>query len=603
MLRARLKDYYEGPVSIKVVAGSGSGEWLEREEYLQLIELVESDEYDVVLTEDLGRIVRRIHAHLFCELCVDHGTRLIALNDHVDTAEPGWQDRSIFSAWHHERSNRDTSDRIKRTHGSRFDHGGCAAFPIYGIIKPPGAKSDLDWYKDPAAEPIYKRWFELLDEGAFYAEVADWLKSEGVATGPYCRSEDWDGPMVARVSHNPLLKGYRQRNRRKSKRNGKGKYVSVKAESHELRLRPVPHLAFFEEPYFDRVIAKADARNEKYRRSERPESDPCRNRIRKRTYYPGQTLQCIRCGFDFVWGGHGQTDHLECGGTRKHRCWQSVSVDGPLAAERISGAVFAEIEKLACFDPVFVEMVRAESVAGDETRSAKLKDLTRKLAELDTELGNLSKFIRGGSKSEFLRADLERLEGDRRQQLAAIDEIKRLGKDKLVIPSIDEIKRIARECLTELPRQSFEFAAAMRELTKPVWIVPYRCIDGGGIVLRAHLSIQLANLLRDVRLREVLQPHLRRELIVDLFDPVQRIAKFKEVVDLRKTHTEKATAQLLGITTTAAQKAAALHRAMQAAGISDPYLRIFDPPEDLGKLRAHRNSRYVFRPREGHIPG
>ena len=67
----------------------------EREEYLQLIEMVESGEYDLVLTEDLGRIVRRIHAHLFCELCADHGTRLIALNDHVDTSEEGQGNRTL----------------------------------------------------------------------------------------------------------------------------------------------------------------------------------------------------------------------------------------------------------------------------------------------------------------------------------------------------------------------------------------------------------------------------------------------------------------------------------------------------------------------------
>jgi hypothetical protein len=102
MLRARLKDYLDGEVSITVVAGAGSGKWLEREEYLQLIEIVETEEYDLVFTEGLGRIVRRLHAHLFCELCVDHGTRLIALNEHVDTAEEGRQDRSIFSAWHRE---------------------------------------------------------------------------------------------------------------------------------------------------------------------------------------------------------------------------------------------------------------------------------------------------------------------------------------------------------------------------------------------------------------------------------------------------------------------------------------------------------------------
>ena len=72
--------------------------------------------------------------------------------------------------------------------------------------------------------------------------------------------------MVGRVTHNWLLKGYRVRNRRKSRRNSTGKYVSVAAEPGELKLRHTPHLAFFDEAYYDRVIAAVDERNAKYRR-------------------------------------------------------------------------------------------------------------------------------------------------------------------------------------------------------------------------------------------------------------------------------------------------------------------------------------------------
>ena len=111
-LRSWLSSITDLSFNITILAGSGSGESLERDEYLRLIELVETNQLDLVLTEDLGRIVRRIHAHLLAELCVDHDVRLIAVNDSVDTAQDGWQDRSIFSAWHHERSNRDTSHAL-----------------------------------------------------------------------------------------------------------------------------------------------------------------------------------------------------------------------------------------------------------------------------------------------------------------------------------------------------------------------------------------------------------------------------------------------------------------------------------------------------------
>lgn len=603
MLRSRLKEYWSGPIEIIVVAGSGSGEWLERDEYVHLIALVESGDYDLVLAEDLGRIVRRIHAHLFCELCVDHRTRLIAFNDHVDTAEDGWQDRSIFSAWHHEKSNRDTSDRIKRTHRNRFDQGGCAAFPIFGIIKPPGAKSDLEWLKDPAAEPIYREWFEKLDHGASYSEVAQWLMTQGIPPGPYCDNDEWDGPMVGRVTHNPILKGLRRRNHRKTERNSKGKYVSVKAEAHELRLRPVPHLAFFDANYYDRVISKVDERNAKYRRNGKNGSDPCQNRPRKRTRFPGQTLICIRCGYDFVWGGHGQTDHLECGGTRKHRCWQSASVDGPLAAERISSAVFAEIERLAGFDAEFLEMVRQESVDRDVALAAKEKSLSGRLSELEKELDNVVTFIRRGDDSERLRKDLKSLETQLCKTQRDLDELRQASGDALIIPSIDEVKAVARNCLLELPRESFEYAAAIRALVKPVMVAPYRAIDGGMLVLRAHFAVQLANLLPDIRLRDVLRPHLRRELVVDLFRPLDHLRLREQVVELRQRHTEKQIARMLGSNVTTVQKAASAHRKMLAAGLTDPYVRIYDPPEDLRKLRAHKNPGYRFEPRLGHTPG
>jgi len=76
-----------------VIAGSGSGEILDRKEYLLLMELIESGCYDLVLVEDLGRIARRVHVFFVCELCEDHGTRLISINNYgVDTALPDWRE-------------------------------------------------------------------------------------------------------------------------------------------------------------------------------------------------------------------------------------------------------------------------------------------------------------------------------------------------------------------------------------------------------------------------------------------------------------------------------------------------------------------------------
>jgi hypothetical protein len=53
--------------------------------------------YDLVLAEDMGRIFRRVHAQLFCESCEDCDTRLIALNNHIDTAQDNWRVFKKFS--------------------------------------------------------------------------------------------------------------------------------------------------------------------------------------------------------------------------------------------------------------------------------------------------------------------------------------------------------------------------------------------------------------------------------------------------------------------------------------------------------------------------
>ena len=150
------------PLHIEVIAGSGSGELLDREEYERLLELIESEEYDLVLTEDLGRIVRRVHALLVCEHCEDHGTRLIAINNHnVDTAKPGWRDATFFASYFYEKDNADKSARLKERLRSRFLAGGALPGLIYGYILPVGAKSDEELRKDPNAEDVYREWFRM----------------------------------------------------------------------------------------------------------------------------------------------------------------------------------------------------------------------------------------------------------------------------------------------------------------------------------------------------------------------------------------------------------------------------------------------------------
>jgi DNA invertase Pin-like site-specific DNA recombinase len=321
LCRRYVLDHFPGRVRFRVIRGRGSGEILDRQDLAEAEAAVESRELDLVIVEDLGRICRRNRAIDFCELCEDAGTRLVAINDAIDTARDDWRFNAFFASLKHESGNKDTARRIRRSLRHRFEQGGVVQTLPYGYSKPPGARTDGDVATDPAAEPVYQEVFRRLEGGASYAEVADWLNAEGVPIGPWMRAGRWDGPGLARVVRNPILKGVRRRNERMSQRvNRTGRRKSVKAPPSERLLRAVPHLAFIEPARYDRLIAQLDSRHAACARCRKAGAPDTRaGASRQRTAWPGQHLTCGVCGRLYYWGGHGPKSHMMCSGNRLYR--------------------------------------------------------------------------------------------------------------------------------------------------------------------------------------------------------------------------------------------------------------------------------------------
>jgi hypothetical protein len=147
----------------------------------------------------------------------------------------------------------------------------------------------------------------------------------------------------------------------------------------------------------------------------------------------------------------------------------------------------------------------------------------------------------------------------------------------------------------------YEFGRIMRRLTPKIFILPFRLCDGGKLVPRAKFTLSVAALLEPDHRLDGLDAVLRRELVVDLFNPPQREKHRKAVVELNgQDLTLKEAGRRVGITGTAAQKAMALQRLMDAQGLVDPYLLVREPPADLTKLRRHLHPRYRFEPLDGY---
>jgi DNA invertase Pin-like site-specific DNA recombinase len=589
------------PFELKIIAGRGSGECLDREEALRATAEVQTRTYDLVIAEDLGRIFRRVHALLFCELCEDVETRLIALNDHVDTGREDWRLLAGFASMRHEMYNADTSKRIRRSLRNRFEQGGVVQTTVFGYVKPAGAKNDSQLQKDPAAQPIYDTMFQKLEDGASYSEIADWLNAQGIRPGPYARSPRWTCSLVTQLVHNPILKGIRVRNRKMSKRvNQTGRRKSVNAPASERLERHCPHLAFIDPERYDRVVRMLDQRNAKFRRTGTNGIDPRRGVPKKRTVWPGQHIYCGVCGRLFVYGGHGQKDHLLCRGAHDYRCWNALTVDGPLAARKLIDAIRTEILTLPDFDPVLLQLVQDDLRQRQQARGQQQQELARRLAAIDREIQNILAAIRQAGHSASLLGGLADLEEQKARITSEQQQLARTVDGPVRVPPMPEIKALAFQAFDELAVTSPDFGRLLRRLIPRIVVSPFRLCDGGHPVLRARFTLSLAPLVPPAAELGRLAGALERALVVDLFDPPQREAYRVPVVELTANRlTQREIAWELGITLPAVQKAVALARRMDELRTSDPYLPLTAPPDDFERLRRHQHPRYRFEPLDG----
>lgn len=597
-----LESNYDGDLDFIAISTQDSGEAIDRVELQEMRTLVEANTLDLVIMEDLGRYCRRIHVHEFLELCEDHGVRLVAINDHIDTAIDGWKFLALLAAFRHESYNADTGKRIRRSLRNRFLQGGVFQFEVYGYIKLPGAKGDSDVQKDPDAEKYIQGIFERLEKDASFAEVADWLNENNVRPGPYCRRGRWDGTLVSRLVRNPILKGVRVRNRKVSKRvNRTGRHRSVNAPPEELLERNCPHLAFIDPERYDRVLARIESRNAKYRRKLVDGHDSRANVPKKKTRWPGQAITCGVCGRMLHFGGNGVPKSLCCSGVNTYRCWNTIGVNGRLAADKLVAEIYGELESIEDFDEILFESVNERLRMLAAAKDVDLADATNRRMSVDKRLDSCVLTLEQTGPSEALTNRIRELEMEKRTLAETIELIRNRPHETLKIPEAPLLRQMAIDAMKGLAVDNPEFNRLMAKLVPRITVFPYRMIDDGAMVLRAEVDLQLAPFVSvHPEIVDDCRTLLQRRIIVDLFDPPQREKHRIEIVRLRAGGmTEQKAADQLGITRTAAQRAVRLQRQMDRLGITDPYIRMHAPPDNTAKNKRHRHSRFRFEPLPG----
>jgi len=605
LYRLFLSEHYDGEIKFIVIKTQISGEWLDRVDLTEAKAWLASGTVDLVIVEDLSRIMRHVLAVQFCGFCKDFGTRLIAINDHVDTDHEGWDDTALMASWNHQKTNEHTSKRIKQRMGSRFERdGGVFGCELYGFIKPPNCRGDQDVQLDPEAKVVYDWWFQMLEDGATYAEVADRLNGQGIATGPHCRVDRWTPEMVSRITHNPILKGVRQRNKYHSEKHYQsGKRLSKKAPEEMLKTRNCPHLAHIVPDRYDRVIHILKKRNGRFRRNGSGGADPLKGRSKKRTKWPGQHLGCRICGHGFVYGGHGRADHLFCSGAKAYGCWNGTSVSGTLVRKKLVAAIYQSIESLPEFDQVMIDSVKIKVEKAAGSRTAEMEALTKREEKLQRQRKNLMDAVKAWGPSPDLSNEMSEIAAE----VADIQDLRRkielAQKSPIVLPELATITKDIRAAFDAVAQDSEEFGRLMKRLAPEILVFPVRPVDGGNVVCRAKLTLNMASFVPGAELVSGLREVLQRELTVDLFDTPQRIEYLERYLAIAAKYPNKSmkaiAAEDFHITDVAVQNTAALARKMRELGVTDPYEELREPPQDQDKLCRHLHARYRFSPLEG----
>jgi site-specific DNA recombinase len=234
------------------------------------------------------------------------------------------------------------------------------------------------------------------------------------------------------------------------------------------------------------------------------------------------------------------------------------------------------------------------SCAADQDR--RRQEWAARQATVERKLAHLVSAIQEGGHSATLLQALTRPEREQTDLLEEGRGLERAAKQALRLPTVAEARALAADAFGQLAETSQECARLLRRLIPAIVVRPYRLLDGGHPVLRAHFTLALALLVAE-GLPPALLGTLPRTLVVDLFDPPEREAFRVPVMELTANGLkQRAIAWELGISQAAVQHAAALAKRLRQAGVSDPYVALETPPADYRRLRRHRHRRYRFEP-------
>lgn len=183
-----------------------SGTRFDRPGFQKMIDEVKADRISVVIVKDMSRFGRDyLQVGTYMEVLRKHDTRLIALNDSVDTLKGDDEFtpfRNIMNEWYA----RDTSKKIRSAFQAKNLAGKHTSSSVpYGYLKSEQDKNQ--WVVDPVAAPIVQRIYRMAMEGKGPYQIANILSNEHIEIPAYYHQKPGIGLWKTREIKSPYRWG------------------------------------------------------------------------------------------------------------------------------------------------------------------------------------------------------------------------------------------------------------------------------------------------------------------------------------------------------------------------------------------------------------
>ena len=183
-----------------------SGTRFDRPGFQKMIDEVKADRISAVIVKDMSRFGRDyLQVGTYMEVLRKHDTRLIALNDSVDTLKGDDEFtpfRNIMNEWYA----RDTSKKIRSAFQAKNLAGKHTSSSVpYGYLKSEQDKNQ--WVVDPVAAPIVQRIYRMAMEGKGPYQIANILSNEHIEIPAYYHQKPGIGLWKTREIKSPYRWG------------------------------------------------------------------------------------------------------------------------------------------------------------------------------------------------------------------------------------------------------------------------------------------------------------------------------------------------------------------------------------------------------------